>query len=400
MTSPSGDPDSPARTLAFLIALFAAALTLRPQLTGLGPLLPRIQAEFGVAHGVVGLLGTIPAICMGVFSPVAPLVASRLGAQRAVTWCIAVLAGFGLLRAFAPDMLTMILTTFAIGVAVGVGGALLPVAVKLRLPNRPALATSAYAAGIQLGAAGAAFSTIPAAQYFETWRAALVLMSVATAVLGIVWWSLRVRAPESRVRRELPKLPWRNRTTWLVALCFVMLSGSYHAMAAWLPSFLIEAGWPERVAGNALAITSIGALLSTLAMPFLMNRIGSRRGYLISAGVVLAVSTAGLIVAPAAGWIWIPLIGFSQGVGFFVVMILPLDMANRPDAVGAVAGLVLGAGYLLSAPVPSILGALRDLSGAFILPFWVLAGMSVALIMLAAPLSPARLRAAVDVSSA
>jgi MFS transporter, CP family, cyanate transporter len=398
VTTPSGAEESPLRTFAFLVALFAAALTLRPQLSGLGPLLPRIQSEFGVPHGVVGLLGTIPAICMGVFSPVAPLVANRLGAQRAVTWCIAVLAGFGMLRAFAPDMLTMIATTFAIGIAVGVGGALLPVAVKLRLPNRPALATSAYAAGIQLGAAGAAFATIPTAQYYDTWRAALVLMSAVTALLGLAWWSLRVRSPEPRVRRALPRPPWRERTPWLVAFCFVMLSGSYHAMAAWLPSFLIEAGWAERAAGNALAVTSIAGLTSTLAMPVIINRVGSRRGYLIAAGAVLTVATAGLILLPAAGWVWIPLIGFAQGVGFFVVMILPLDMAVRPDAVGAVAGLVLGAGYLLSAPVPSLLGALRDASGAFILPFWVLAGMSVALVVLAAPLTPARLRASVDAS--
>lgn len=400
MTETHSGVDSPLRTAAFLVALFAAALTLRPQLTGLGPLLPRIQSEFGVPHGVVGLLGTIPAICMGIFSPMAPLVSNRLGAQRAVTWCIAVISGFGILRALSPDMLSMIVTTFAVGVGVGVGGALLPVAVKLRLPHRPALATSAYAAGIQLGAAGAAFATIPTAQYFGTWRAALMVMSLATGFFGLVWWALRVRAPEPRIRQDLPRLPWRDRTTWTVALYFVMLSGSYHAIAAWLPSFLIESGWTERSAGNALAVLSIAGLASTLLMPLLTSRIGSRRSYMIICGATLSAASAGLILLPAAGWLWIPIIGCAQGIGFFIVMILPLDMANRPVAVGAVAGLVLGVGYLLSAPIPSLLGVLRDLTGAFVFPFWVLVGMNLALVPISVPLTADRLRLAAARSDA
>src|SRR6185295_8798129 len=43
-----------------LAALFVAALALRPQLVGAGPLLPEIQDDLGVSHAVVGLLGTIP----------------------------------------------------------------------------------------------------------------------------------------------------------------------------------------------------------------------------------------------------------------------------------------------------------------------------------------------------
>lgn len=36
---------------------------LRPQVIGIGPLLPPIRAELEISHGVAGLLATIPVLC-------------------------------------------------------------------------------------------------------------------------------------------------------------------------------------------------------------------------------------------------------------------------------------------------------------------------------------------------
>ena len=67
---------APRRGLTLLAALFVAALALRPQLVGVGPLLPDIQDDLGVSHAVAGLLGTIPVLCMGVFAPAAARIAA------------------------------------------------------------------------------------------------------------------------------------------------------------------------------------------------------------------------------------------------------------------------------------------------------------------------------------
>ena len=55
--------------LGLLTAVALAALTLRPQLVGLGPVLPRAQDALGVSHAVAALLTAIPVIGMGVFAP-------------------------------------------------------------------------------------------------------------------------------------------------------------------------------------------------------------------------------------------------------------------------------------------------------------------------------------------
>ena len=90
------------RPTATLVALFLAALTLRPQIVGIGPLIPSIQDAFGTSHAVVGLLGTIPVLCMGLFAPVAAYLAARIGTRRAMTVGLALIGVFGILRATMP----------------------------------------------------------------------------------------------------------------------------------------------------------------------------------------------------------------------------------------------------------------------------------------------------------
>jgi CP family cyanate transporter-like MFS transporter len=55
------------RRFGLLAGLFLAGLALRPQIVGVGPLIPAIQDDLDISHAVAGLLGTIPVLCMGVF---------------------------------------------------------------------------------------------------------------------------------------------------------------------------------------------------------------------------------------------------------------------------------------------------------------------------------------------
>ena len=52
-------------------------LALRPQIVGVGPLIPAIQDDLDISHAVAGLLSTIPVLCMGVFALPAPQVLAR-----------------------------------------------------------------------------------------------------------------------------------------------------------------------------------------------------------------------------------------------------------------------------------------------------------------------------------
>ena len=132
------------RLTATLVALFVAALTLCPQIVGIGPLIPSIQDAFGTSHAVVGLLGTIPVLCMGLFAPVAAYLAARIGTRRAMTIGLALIGVFGILRATMPSAWLVVLLTWPVGIGMGFGNAIAPISVKEHFEQRPAFGTGVH----------------------------------------------------------------------------------------------------------------------------------------------------------------------------------------------------------------------------------------------------------------
>jgi CP family cyanate transporter-like MFS transporter len=74
-------------------------------------------------------------------------------------------------------------------------------------------------------------------------------------------------------------------------------------------------------------------------------------------------------------------------------MTLPLDAAEHPAEVAALAGMMLGIGYTMSASAPLLLGTLRDATGGFDAVLWALVGAAALLVAVDASFSPARLAA-------
>jgi CP family cyanate transporter-like MFS transporter len=105
-------------------------------------------------------------------------------------------------------------------------------------------------------------------------------------------------------------------------------------------------------------------------------------------------SLLGILLWPAGGWGWAVLLGLAIGPLFPLTMTLPLDAAERPAEVAALAGMMRGVGYTLSASSPLLLGAVRDLTGGFNAVLWMLAGAAALLIVVDASFRPARLAAA------
>lgn len=385
-----------------LAALLIAALTLRPQIVGAGPLFPLIQDDLGVSHAVVGLLGTIPVLCMGLFAPPAAWLMGRAGTRVAIALCLGLIAVFGVGRAVAPETALLVGLTFGVGVGMGFAGALLPVAVKERFPDRPGFATGVYATGINSGAAIGAVVAVPVAHAFGGWRASLLAFSVATAVLLAGWLFLTRRPAERPVRVGKPPLPpLRSAVGWWLVAVFGSMSLVFYGLNAWLPSAYVERGWSEASAGGLVSIVNVLSIAPAIIIPWLSDRLGSRRPYLVAAGAGMVVALVGLVLVPGGAYAWAALAGLTIGVMFPTVMTLPLDAEDRPDRVGALAGMMLGVGYSLSAVAPLVLGAVRDATGSFSPVLWLLAGFAGIFLLTVLPLSRERLEgAAADPSRA
>jgi MFS transporter, CP family, cyanate transporter len=66
------------------------------------------------------------------------------------------------------------------------------------------------------------------------------------------------------------------------------------------------------------------------------------------------------------------LAGLALGALFPLAMTLPIDVARRPGDVAGYAAMMLTGGYAVAAAAPAVLGWLRDATGSFAIPFWIL----------------------------
>jgi CP family cyanate transporter-like MFS transporter len=155
----------------------------------------------------------------------------------------------------------------------------------------------------------------------------------------------------------------------------------------WLPDAYVERGWSDGKAGALLAVLNIAALVTTLIIPWLADRRGSRRLYLLLFSGALAVSCLGFAAVPGGAWIWAATAGLATGTMFPLVMTLPVDLGRRPADVGAIAGMMLGVGYTIGAIAPLALGAARDATGTFTTTLWLIAGAGVVLFALCGAMS-------------
>ncbi|MGH2379706.1 MAG: CynX/NimT family MFS transporter, partial [Candidatus Limnocylindria bacterium] len=226
-----------------LLPLFLASLALRPQLIGIGPLLPFIHETFATPHTVGGLVSTIPVFFMGVFSLSAGWLVHRLGVRAAMTVALAVLVACGGVRALSPDVSALVASTIGVGVATGLAGALLPAAVKLAVPAQAGLATGIYTIGIQLGAALSAAAAVPLALTIG-WRGALLAFSVVIALLLASWVTLGKFIPgRARMDARAPKLPLRSGGAWHFAAILALDSLCFYGLTTWVPTIYVERGW-------------------------------------------------------------------------------------------------------------------------------------------------------------
>jgi MFS transporter, CP family, cyanate transporter len=378
--------------LALLVALFVASLALRPQLVGVGPLLPDIEADLGVSHAVVGLLGTIPVMCMAVFAPAAAPLTAWASLRTAIAACVFAVAAFGLARAAAPGAGLLLALTVPVGVGLALAGALLPVAVKARFADQPAFATGIYTTGLSVGAALASALAVPAADAFGGWRGALAAFSVVTVGLAAGWLALSRGTWTERSATRAPRLPVRRAIVWWIVAVFGLQSAIFYAFVSWMPDAFQERGWSAASTGALAAVFGLAALPVGLLVPWLADRAGSRRQWLTAASAVTAVGLLGLAALPGAAFLWATIAGAAIGAVFPLSLTLCLDVASGPADAGAVSALVLLGGYSLSSLSPVGLGALRDAAGSFSPVLWTMFGAAVVMLACCIPLTTDRLR--------
>ncbi len=354
-------------------ALVLVGLALRPQVLVIGPLIGEIKADLGMSHAVAGLLGSIPVVCMGLLAPLGPVLAGSIGPRFGAALCVVLVMGFGVLRAAAPDAFSALLTTVGIGVGMAVVGPILAMVVRRRTPDHPAAGTGAYVVGLVLGATATAAVAVPLADALGGWRGAVATISAAglVSLLGWLWLMPRDDAGTTRGRPQLPRLPWRRGSAWLLGVIFGTQSILFYGAITWLPSLYVERGWTATDAAGLVALfTGIG-LFATLAVPAFADRLGTRRSQLATAGVITIVGVVLMAITPGepSGSIVTlgatALLGLGVGLYFPLGLTLPVDVSVDGEEAASISALMLLVGYLIASTAPVLFGLVRDATGGF-----------------------------------
>lgn len=175
------------RPWLLLLGLILVALNLRPALSSLAPLLADVSQSLGLSAAKAGLLTTLPVLCLGLFAPLAPVLARRFGAERVVLGILLTLAAGIILRSLVGEV-GLFAGSLLAGASIGVIGVLLPGIVKRDFPKKAGAMMGVYTMALCLGAALAAGATVPLSKAFgDSWNIGLGFWALPALVAMLFW---------------------------------------------------------------------------------------------------------------------------------------------------------------------------------------------------------------------
>ncbi|MDP9664443.1 UNVERIFIED_ORG: CP family cyanate transporter-like MFS transporter [Pseudomonas cremoricolorata] len=357
-----------------LLGLILVALNLRPALSSMAPVLGQVSDGLGLSAAQAGLLTTLPVLCLGLFAPLAPMLARRLGSERVVLGILGTLA-VGIVLRSVLGTTGLFLGSLLAGASIGIIGVLLPGIVKRDFPQHAGTLTGVYTMALCLGAAMAAGATVPLAHAFgDSWAPALGFWMLPAILAMLVW------LPQARNGHGVHKVAyrvrglWRDPLAWQVTLYMGLQSSLAYIVFGWLPSILIGRGLSPTQAGLVLSGSVIMQLFSSLAAPWLATRGRDQRLAIVVVMLVTLCGLFGCLYAPLSGlWGWAVLLGLGQG-GTFALALTLIVLRSRDAHVAAnLSSMAQGVGYTLASMGPFAVGLVHDLTGGWSALGWVFA---------------------------
>jgi CP family cyanate transporter-like MFS transporter len=348
-------------------SLVLIAFNLRPLFSSASALLPEIKSELQLSPLGAGLLTTLPVVCLGLFSPLAPRLAQRFGAEKTVLGVLLLLALGTALRGLAP-VAALFLGTALAGACIAIGNVLLPGLVKRDFPQQGALMTGLYTMALCGGAAGAAGLTLPIEKALGgSLHGALAAWALPAAIVALVWLPQVVNGARRPAQGGFHvEGLWRDRLAWNVTLFMGFQSALAYSVFGWLVPILRERGLDAVVAGSVVSMSVMIQAMACLAVPHIAVR--GRNQCVIN--VVLCglavLALIGLLFAPLSTvWLWAALQGVGQGGLIAAAMTVIVLRSRDPQVAAHLSSMAQCVGYLLAAIGPLVVGVIRDRTGGF-----------------------------------
>jgi CP family cyanate transporter-like MFS transporter len=362
------------RPWLLLLGLVLVALNLRPALSSMAPMLSDVSKSLGLSAAKAGLLTTLPVLCLGLFAPLAPVLARRFGSERVVLGILLTLAGGIILRSSFGEAGLFAGSVLA-GASIGIIGVLLPGIVKRDFAKHAGTMTGVYTMALCLGAAMASGSTVPLSRYFDSsWALGLGFWIIPALVAAVFW------LPQARQGHGLHQVAYRvrgllrDRLAWQVTLYMGLQSSLAYIVFGWLPSILIGRGLSPTQAGLVLSGSIMVQLISALAAPWLATRGKDQRLAILVVVLLTLGGLFGCLYGPLDGlWGWAIVLGLGQGGTFSLALTLIVLRSRDAHVAANLSSMAQGFGYTLASLGPFAVGIVHDLTGGWNAVGWIFA---------------------------
>jgi NNP family nitrate/nitrite transporter-like MFS transporter len=332
----------------------------------LGPLAPFLREDLGLSATQQGLLTAIPLLGGSLFRPLMGMLGDRIGGRRTAMLGMALtlttlLVGWQLATTAAHF--------YILGFFLGLAGASFAVALPLASRWYPA-----EYQGLAMGIAGAGNSGTLMATLFAPrlaerfgWASTFGFAMLPVAAVFVLFaWLARdspKRVPATSLRAYGAVL--REHDTLWLSFLYSLTFGGFVGFASFLTVFFHEQYHVSRVsAGDFTTLVVVSGSLLRPVGGWLADRVGGYRLLVVLlAGCAVCIGSVALLpsvrVAVALLFVGMGLLGMGNGAVFQLVP------QRFPDRMGIVTGVVGAAGGLGGFFLPSVLGAVRELTGSY-----------------------------------
>ena len=363
-------PPAPAGSRLLLgTSLVLIALNLRPVFSSVAALLPEIMQSTGVQPGAASLMTTLPVLCLGVFAPLAPILAARFGAERTILGLLALLFAGTAIRGVGT-LPALLGGAVLAGAAIAVGNVLLPGLVKRDFPDRLALMTGLFSMALSAGAAAAAGITIPLRTLLGgSWPLALAAWALPVGLAAALWaWvgrggdagrrSAGFSGPTTTLRR--------NPLAWQITLFMGLQSAMAYSVFGYLAPLLRERGLPAATAGLVTSWSIVVQCAACLIAPVLALRGRDQRLVNVSFFGIAVAGFGACVFAPLGYvFLWATAQGFGQGALIALAMTAIVLRSTDARTAAALSGMAQSIGYTLASVGPLLFGLLRGATGSY-----------------------------------
>jgi len=363
-------------SIILILGVFFIAANLRAPVTGIAPVLESIIASLSLSPSQAGMLTTLPLLAFALASPLANLLAKKLGLEVALFIAL-ILIGAGLASRLITSVPLLYLGTAVIGIGIAIGNVLLPSLIKRDFPHKVAVMTSAYVLAMAIFGGGYAAIVFPLSEYQQVgWQIALASYGLLT-LLSIFIWLPQLNYHTMPVKRftekQLQTNVWRQPLAWQITLLLGLNSFFTYIMVAWLPSMLIESGVSAAKAGAMQGAFQAASAVPGIVLIPLLARLKDQRLLSASLAMAGALCSFGLLFMPSLALFWSITLGFCSGACFILGLSFVSLRTHDSQQAGSLSAMAQCIGYLIAATGPMLAGALHTHFNSWDSTLWLCA---------------------------